>query len=825
MRDTIDFGIDLGTTNSAIAVAENDTISVIKNNDGWDITPSAVWMPKENLIHVGRRARERVESDPENAVSEFKLEMGLADARKKFAKAGVELTPQQLSAEVLKSLRADAAHHCGSPPDAAVITVPAAFTLNQNKATTDAATIAGFTTACPLVQEPTAAAFAYGFNDVDDRAYWMVFDFGGGTFDAAVVSKHDGDLRVLNHAGDPYLGGKLIDWALVERVLAPAVARDLGLRDFRRDNPRWRDHFAKLKFAAEEAKIALSRHERADVDLALPGENGNLEAFEYALRRDELDSIAEPFYARAINLCRSALQDAALGPGDIDRLLLVGGVTLSPGLRERLADPRHGLGIELDISLDPTTVVARGAAVFASTLRRPRPASAAPSAEEFAVELVYEPRGTILTPTVAGRLSGPATDWTAYSVVLSNPEGRPPFTTGRVPLNAAGAFTTEVHVDKGRTSRFTVELIDDKGAPQPLAPPSTLSFTPGGVEFDGVRLAHSLGIQLADRAFAPMLRKGVTVPTTVREVFRTSAALRRSDADAVIQIPVLQGERSRGDRNRKVGMLEIRPRDVSIDLPAGTEVEVTFEVDISNLVTVVADVPLVQTQFEAEINLDGVRAPEPEELQRLLSDTEQRLTELRESVPADGSGDAARRLAKIEAEDTLTTAGEQVRAAKVDAGAAATAEERLRGLQSELDEVEDAARLPALVQELETALADAAMLVDRMGDAGDRQELAALRSRAREAIEARDSAAVTVQIKRAYTLLMELERRSPDWPVKVFEMLREMLEPSGRADALIREGMRAIAAGDHHGLEAVNQRMVRLLPKDEQDKIIGLSRR
>ncbi|NJP97225.1 Hsp70 family protein [Nonomuraea sp. FMUSA5-5] len=820
MRDTIDFGIDLGTTNSAIAVAEHDDVTVIKNNDGWDITPSAVWLPKPDLVHVGRRAKERVETDPENAAAEFKLEMGLADARKSFAKAGVRLTPQQLSAEVLKSLRADAAHHTGAPPDAAVITVPAAFTLNQNKATTDAAMLAGFTTACPLVQEPTAAAFAYGFNDADDRAYWMVFDFGGGTFDAAVVSKHDGDLRVLNHAGDPYLGGKLIDWALVERILVPAVSRELGLSDFRRDNPRWLANFAKLKAAAEEAKIHLSRYERADITVDLVGEDGGIEAFEYALSRGELDSTAEPFYARAINLCRRALEESSLGPADVDRLLLVGGVTLSPGLRERLADPRHGLGIELDLSLDPTTVVARGAAIFAGTLRRPQPLKRAEG--EFGVELAYEPIATTTTPTVAGRVSGPARAWTGYSVVLSNPEGRPPFTTGRIPLNASGSFATEVDIDKGKTSRFTVELIDDQGAPRPLTP-STLSIKHGEVEFGGVRLAHSLGIQLADRAFAPMLRKGATLPATVREVFHTAAALRRSDAESMIRIPVLQGERSRGDRNREVGELRIRPVDVTIDLPAGTEVEVTFEVDESSLVTVVADVPLVQTQVEAEINLSEVRTPAPEELQALLAETEQRLESLRESAGA--SADAARRLSRIETEGTVTTAREQVQAAKVDVGAAAAAEERLRELGAELDDVEDAATLPALVAELEGLLAEAERLVDALGDAADRQELSGLRQRAGEAIQARDPVAVRAQIERAHLLLVEVERRGPDWPVKVFQALSTALEPSGRAGGLIREGTQAIANGDRYALEGVNQRLIRMLPKNEQDKIIGLVRR
>jgi molecular chaperone DnaK len=295
----------------------------------------------------------------------------------------------------------------------------------------------------------------------------MVFDFGGGTFDAAVVSKRDGDLRVLNHAGDPYLGGKLIDWALVEHVLAPAVSRTLDWRDLRRDTPAWRSAFAQLKAEAEKAKIHLSRRDHVDITVDLTDDRGNPETFEYTLRRDELDAVAEPFYVRAINLCRDALSEASLGTDDIDRLLLVGGVTLSPSLRERLADPRHGLGIELDTSLDPTTVVARGAAVFASTIRRPQSTPAPVTAGEFGIELSYEPSVTTTRPTVGGRLHGVGDiDWTTYSVTLSNPQGRPPFRTPRIPLDAAGVFVTEVDVDPHATSHFTVELTDASGVPR-----------------------------------------------------------------------------------------------------------------------------------------------------------------------------------------------------------------------------------------------------------------------------------------------------------------------------------------------------------------------
>jgi molecular chaperone DnaK len=826
MRDTIDFGIDLGTTNSAIAVAGNGTVTVIKNNEGWDVTPSAVWLPKPDRVYVGRPAREHAEDDPENAAAEFKLEMGLADARKTFPRAHVTLTPQQLSAEVLKSLRADAAHHCGGPPpDAAVITVPAAFALNQNKATTEAAALAGFGPACPLVQEPTAAAFAYGFQEASDRAYWMVFDFGGGTFDAAVVSKRDGDLRVLNHAGDPYLGGKLIDWAVVERVLAPAAGRDLGLRDLRRDEPKWRANFAKLKAAAEEAKIHLSRRDRVDITTTLAAADGTPETFEYTLRRGELDALAEPFYVRAINLCREALRDAGLGPGDIDRLLLVGGATLAPGLRERLMDARDGLGIVLDVSLDPTTVVARGAALYASTIRRPRTSHTPLAQGEFAVELVYEPSVGTLRPTVAGRVRGPShMDWTAYSVTLSNPGGQPPFRSGRVPLNAKGAFATEVEVDSHRTSRFTVELTDATGAPCRITP-DTLSITHRDVEFDGVKLTQSLGIQLDGHVFAPVVPKGAGLPTTVRRTFPTTATLSRSDTDAVICIPVVQGERSRADRNRTVGTLEIWPRDVRIDVPAGTEVEVSFEVDQSGLVTVVADVPLLDAQFEAEINLDNVRSMPPRELAELLDEAEGRLAALRSSASAVGSPEADRRLARLDQEKVVDTAREQVRAATVDVGAAATAEDRLRDFQAELDDIADAVLLPDLLRELGTMLDQADGLVRHAGHSGDRQELAGLRRRAQEASAAQDSGAVRALVERTGRFLVELERRGPDWPVKLFHTLTETLGDSGQAAPLVREGRQALASDDPRALDSVNQRLFRLLPRDEQNKVIYLGGR
>ncbi|MGI9004290.1 MAG: Hsp70 family protein [Pseudonocardia sp.] len=823
MRETIDFGIDLGTTNSAMAVAEGGAITVIKNNDGWDYTPSAVWIPKPGKVHVGRRARYGAVSEPDNVASEFKLEMGLAGAGRRFANAGVTLTPVELSAEVLRALRADAAHQCGEAPIAAVITVPAAFALNQNAATSEAAALAGLGTACPLVQEPTAAAFAYGLADASDRAYWMVFDFGGGTFDAAVVSKRDGELLVLNHAGDPYLGGKLIDWALAERLLAPATARALDLSDFTRDNAAWRVNFGKLKLAAEEAKIELSRLDSVDIDIDLTDGRGGTENFEYTMTRGELDRIAEPFYVRAVNHCRDALREGNLDPDDIDRLLLVGGTTLTPGLRERLADAVHGLGIAVDHTQDPTTVVARGAAIYARTVRLETPL-APPRPGEFTVELTYPTTVSALTPSVGGRLhSGSAVDWTRYSVTLDNPAGRPPFRSPRIAVSADGTFLTEVSLVPDATSRFTVELTDPSGTRQLLTPDS-LTITHGD-EFGGPVLTHSLGFGRADRVFAPMLRKGTALPARTRESFRTTIALRRSDTESVIRIPIVEGERGRADRNREVGLIELRPRDVRIDLPAGSDVELTFEIDESRLVTVFADVPLVSEQFEAEIDLSNLRPPDPAVLEKQLAEVQERRDQLRESADAVGSTKAKGLLARLDDESTIENVREDVHTARVDIGTAAKSDQLLRDAQARLDDIEDAVQLPRLLDQLRIHVDQCADLVTEVGDADDRRELADLERRSRAAIEDRDPAAARMQVDRAVGFYVDLLGRTDRLELTVFSYYRnnpDRLRPADRVPALIREGEQAIAAGDRRALAGVNERLRRLRPPDEQDLVGGL---
>src|SRR4051794_15958556 len=233
MSATIDFGIDLGTTNSSIALCRRGDVRVYQTTDLMNVTPSVVYVARTGRMLVGKKAYDTWVQDPQNTQAEFKRWMGYSD-RLTFPASGKSLSAEELSAEVLKSLRADAERQTQERIDAAVITVPAAFGSLQCDATARAARLAGFEQA-PLLQEPIAAAVAYGASPKAHGQRWMVFDLGGGTLDIAIVSTRNGRLAVLEHQGNNRLGGKDIDRAIAEMFLLTALNQTFKLPDRQAD--------------------------------------------------------------------------------------------------------------------------------------------------------------------------------------------------------------------------------------------------------------------------------------------------------------------------------------------------------------------------------------------------------------------------------------------------------------------------------------------------------------------------------------------------------------------------------------------------------------
>ena len=360
----IEFGIYLGTTYSVIAKVDGSGTTIIPNKtDNKNFVNSAVYIKKNGTIFIGDKAKNKIATDPKNGYSEFKLRMG-SDHVYEFEKSGLKMTPVELSAEILKNLRQTAYEKCQKDLKAAVITVPADFTTPQTKATKDAAELAGFEQVI-LLQEPKAATIAYGLDKLDKDEIWLVYDFDESTFDVSIIQKVNEEINIINNQGDTYLGGKLIDWDIVEKIFVPLIVDETGLSDFNRNNPKYLKGFAKLKRAAELAKTEISHYGRAEIEIEnlIFMENGDVYDFEYDMEKEQLDEVMKPFVDRTVNHCKKALKDINLTIDNVTKIILVGSLALSPHIHERLTEE---FDTPLEYSIDPTTVYARGAAIFAN---------------------------------------------------------------------------------------------------------------------------------------------------------------------------------------------------------------------------------------------------------------------------------------------------------------------------------------------------------------------------------------------------------------------------------------------------------------------------
>jgi molecular chaperone HscC len=347
-------GIDLGTTYSLVAVLQGGTPVVLANALGETLTPSAVSVGDDGTVLVGAPARARATTHPESTCMSFKRDMG---TDRKMRLGPREMSPQELSSLVLGALKRDAEAALGRPVDEAVITVPAYFGDAQRQATRDAAAIAGLHVE-RIINEPTAAALAYGLHQRHRELRAVVLDLGGGTFDVTVLEIIEGVIEIQSSAGDARLGGDDFD-DLLAALLADRVRAAHGV-DPRADARSW----ARLRAAAEGAKKRLSRDEATTVALLdLPGQGGRSIAFEERVTRAEAEQAWAPLLARLAAPIQRAVRDARMEPGALDEVLLVGGSTRMPCVARLAAQIFGKLPLR---ALPPDEAVAMGAAVQAA---------------------------------------------------------------------------------------------------------------------------------------------------------------------------------------------------------------------------------------------------------------------------------------------------------------------------------------------------------------------------------------------------------------------------------------------------------------------------
>lgn len=586
-RLKIDYGIDLGTTNSAICRMDKGNVSVMKIDATDDTLPSCVYFNKKQSVIVGRQAYNTMKSDKRRATRqwdlgdsntyvEFKRTMGTATEY--FSKnMGRAYSSEELSSEVLKALKSFVQD---DDVRSAIITVPAKFTQNQKDATMRAAQLVGFEY-CELLQEPVAASMAYGLSSSEKDGLWLVFDFGGGTFDAALVKSEEGIMKVFDTEGDNYLGGKNLDEAIVDEVIIPYLQAHYVIDKILFDENKKKVLRDAMKTYAEDLKNNLSFKESEDVlsnlgDLGEDDEGEEIE-LDFTLTQNELEKVIAPLFQRSVDICKRLLQRNNLTGDQLTKVILVGGPTHSPIIRRML---REQITPKVDTSVDPMTVVATGAALYASTIDNRIEVETEKGTVKLDVQ--YEETSVETVEFVTVKLASEEYD----KVYVELTRGDKAWSSGRREINAIGDVI-DVDLVESRSNAFVLSVFDQQGNSLPCFPNEITIIQ--GTKVGSAPLAYNVGFEVWDGVqkmgvFKHFwgLEKNKPLPAVgTSNGLKTTSVLRPGNPNDVLQIPIYEAEHdSDGERASLFNhtyTMRITGEDVPELVPEGSEVDLTLK--------------------------------------------------------------------------------------------------------------------------------------------------------------------------------------------------------------------------------------------------------
>ena len=588
----------------------------IKKADlGGDTMPSCVTITKKGGIRVGQTAynvmgqdmRSQTKTwakDESNSYIEFKRTMA-TNTKYHSGYANKDFSSEELSAEVLKALKSFVTDE---NINSIVVTVPAKFNVNQKTATIEAAQLAGFKK-CELLQEPIAAAMAYGLTADEKNGIWMVFDFGGGTFDAALLKVEDGIMQVYDTEGDNYLGGKNLDYVIVDNIVIPQLRKDYALDNYL-SNPDKKEILRDaMKTYVECARIQLSFKDEEDMisnigELGADEEGEEIE-LDMTLTQEEAFDAMRPLYQRAVDICKGLMQRNNLTGSQINKLILVGGPTYCPLIRQML---KEQVTPNVDTSIDPMTAVATGAALYASTI------DAEVSDEDIkpeTVKLNIEYQSTTVETTEYVPVSlAESSDRTKVFVEFVRDDHA--WSSGKTDIDEKGDVI-ELNLHE-RANSFSIVCYDDKGNTIPCFPDEITIIQ--GSSVGAAPLPYNIGIGVWNTAknrsvfrMATGLEKNRPLPATgVLNDLKTSSQLRPGMAEDTLTIPLYQVDYAPEAEGRStslyqhVGDVVFSGDDVNTHIPKDSLVNVTLKADTSEQMKVEVYFPAMDITLEKDLD-------------------------------------------------------------------------------------------------------------------------------------------------------------------------------------------------------------------------------
>ena len=820
MSSTINFGIDLGTSNSLIAKFDKGYVEVYKNSIGHKETlPSVVGFRNDRIL-IGDQARTYLERDPKSVVSRFKRKMGTTETFK-IKSINTSKSPVELSSYVLKELKGFV--HTGEPVDSAVITIPASFDTVQSNATKEAGLLAGFKTVV-LLQEPIAASLAYANKEknVDlKNSQWLVYDLGGGTFDVALVKIVEGELTVLDHEGDNYLGGTDFDALIVEQIVVPELERrgnfaDL-LSEMKSESGRYNKWWHILLQHAETAKVELSSKTSAEIDLEsvsglVDDDDSAIEAI-INVTRSEFEALIKDAVEGTIDMMKKILTRNALQPADLQFILMVGGSTYIPYVRKRVEEV---MGIAVNTGIDPTNAICVGAAYFAGTKEKGAAQTSTQRVKsDLKIRANFNKTSQELEETFTAKIEGHIAEL-HYRIV--GMDGA--FDSGLKKLSTR--IVEDLPLREGAFNLFSLKITDAQGNSVPIDF-DQIQIAQGRYTVAGQMLPEDISLvkddlKANDTKLKCLFTKNTLLSCKTKESVDVAKTIVKGSSDA-IQIIVVEGPSDRhSSTNKQIGVLTILGTQITKDLIKGSEINLTIEKSESQDLTISAFLNGTGQEF-SQVFSSKLRGVSPQLLAGEILQLETKIQNEIEDAQTNGQRETAESLEKVLSgvqnligraadlsEDDVTDQKFQL-------------EDQKRKLAQEMFELTSSKRLNQVQAAYKETKSEVAKLVKDSGNDRERHQVSEIIAREQVFLNSTIPEKIQAEVDALGHIRWQILMRTPDFLKGMFSHLMERrasMNDQIQASQLIESGKRAVAKDDIETLQQINARLWDLMPDKEQ---------
>lgn len=822
MENTINFGIDLGTTNSAIAKFVKGDVVVFNNplDYGRSTLPSVVYYKKDRIV-IGNKAKEYLERDPKNVVGLFKRKMGTSESFQ-IKSINESKTPVELSAQVLKELKTFV--NTGDSLDSVVITIPASFDSIQSNATKEAGKQAGFKQVV-LLQEPIAASLAYAnmkkSKEMQD-GNWLVYDLGGGTFDVALVRIKDGEMKVVDHEGDNFLGGSDFDRLIVEKLIIPKISEEYTFDDLENQmksaSGKYNAKYYSLLNQAEDAKIRLSAVSSAEIIVErMEDEEGNEVDMEITITKSEFNNLIKDTIDGTIELIKTILTRNSLKSNDIQFNLMVGGSTFTPFVRQHVEEV---LQIPSNCEIDPTTAVAVGAAYYAATKQKEISKEKAEKKQSsLSIKASYSKASKEADELFAARVQG-NTDGLFYKITRQDGG----FDSGLKPLSER--INEDLPLVENTYNFFTLTVYDSENnvVETDIEPIGINS----GFGISGQPLPEDICLEVDDydnpghTRLVLIFERNTVLPTKRTLTFPINKPILKGNESDRLWINVYEGpQTSLPEANKLIGVIEISGKQVSRDIAKGSDLEITIMISESRDVTVSGYLNMSDQEFKNVFN-PKERDTNISLLKGQVLDLSSKLDEEIELAAEKEDYETARALSKVKRE--MESVAEEAEKLSDDdvTDKRYQLEDKKRKIAQEIDSATKNKRLQKATEYYHKIKAECEELIDATGNDHERKTFNDIVNQEASFMATKSPLRIQEKSDELQAIIGQIRWRTPEFLKGIFAYLIEnqaKMNDQSQAKSLIDAGKFAVESQNWDRLREINFGLLDLLPRGAKEQI------